>query len=409
MVILDGIKFPPMNKGSFLALRLASCAVVLCAFLFHTFAFGQTIPDWEDVSITNTQLFDATCEYRFKINTTVSAGGPAGEYWAYANSVHPQNIIYVSHMGQISHVNADSKTVYRVNGTPITYITMQSLQKRCDTSWVNVDLVGTEAFDTNAEYRFRTNAASAGLGISGGDYWSYSNAVQPDSIVYISHNQTSHINANSKTSYRVDGTPLITVLQMQKRVTTSSWNDISLTSTTPFNTTCEYRFMAGSYTHMINTVGQSSIIYISHIGQTSHINADSKNMYRLDGVGLFGVTKIQERCSTQANALTCGNPRAKVDFVTYDPAITGNSGANAWTSLTLGNKVIIPENQFFDIKDGTYAIDDGTIVSTGLQNFAVSRHDGYVEFLAIGRRLPAYYGYYEGTITFENVQVDRVE
>ncbi len=119
---------------------------------------------------------------------------------------------------------------------------------------------------------------------------------------------------------------------------------------------------------------------------------------------------MQKQCNVPPSlAPTCGNPRAKVTFGTYDPAITGNSGANAWTSLTLGNKVIIPENQFFDIKDGTYAIDDGTIVSTGLQNFAVSRHDGYVEFLAIGRRLPAYYGYYEGTITFENVQVDRVE
>ena len=30
-----------MNKGSFLALRLASCAVVLCAFLFHSATFGQ--------------------------------------------------------------------------------------------------------------------------------------------------------------------------------------------------------------------------------------------------------------------------------------------------------------------------------------------------------------------------------
>jgi hypothetical protein len=108
-------------------------------------------------------------------------------------------------------------------------------------------------------------------------------------------------------------------------------------------------------------------------------------------------------------APTCGNPRAKVTFGTYDPAVTGNGGANAWTSLTLGNKVIIPEDQFFDIKDGNYAIDDGAIVTSGLQNFAVSRHDGYIEFLALGRRLPAYYGYYEGAITFENVQVDRVE
>lgn len=64
---------------------------------------------------------------------------------------------------------------------------------------------------------------------------------------------------------------------------------------------------------------------------------------------------------------------------------------------------------FFDLTDNGNSIDDGTIVSSGLQNFAVSRHNGYIEFLALGRRLPAYYGYYQGTIKFENAQVDRVE
>ena len=111
-------------------------------------------------------------------------------------------------------------------------------------------------------------------------------------------------------------------------------------------------------------------------------------------------------------APTCGNPRAKVDFVPYVgiPAADQNSGTNAWESLTLGKgKTTISDNQFFDIKNGTTSIDDGTIVGVGLENFAVSRHDGYIEFLALGRRLPAYYGYYQGTITFENAQVDRVE
>lgn len=380
-------------------------------FIGQSYVLAQTIPTWENVNLDDSAPFDAACEYRFKINTTVNAGGPAGDYWLYANSVHPQNIIYVSHMSENSHINADSKTIYRVNGTPITYITMQSMQKRCDTSWTNVDLASTSAFDSNAEYRFRTNAASVGHGISGGDYWSYSNAVRPDSIVYVSHNQTSHINADSKMWYRVDGTPYITVLQLQKRTNTSPWNDISLTSTTPFNIICEHRFVAGDYTHMINAVGQQSIIYISH-NQTSHINSDSKNTYRLDGVGLFGVTKIQERCPSQSSTeLTCGNPRAQVNFVPYTgiPAVDQNSSTNAWDSITLGNKAVIPGGTFFDITDGTSPIDDGTIVSTGLQNFAVSRHNGYIEFLALGRRLTTYYGYYQGTIKFENVQVDRVE
>ncbi len=160
MVILDGIKISPMNKGSFLALRLASCAVILCTSFLYTFSFAQSTSEWQDVDINNNAPFDATCEYRFKINTTVNAGGPPGEYWLYANSVHPQNIVYISHMGEISHVNADSKTIYRVNGTPITYITIQSFQKRCDTSWTTIDLASTGTFDPNSEYRFRTNAAS---------------------------------------------------------------------------------------------------------------------------------------------------------------------------------------------------------------------------------------------------------
>ena len=64
--------------------------------------------------------------------------------------------------------------------------------------------------------------------------------------------------------------------------------------------------MAGNYTHMINSVGAQSIIYVSH-NQTSHINADSKNTYRVDGSALFGVTKIQERCQAVTTVSTCSS------------------------------------------------------------------------------------------------------
>ena len=121
---------------------------------------------------------------------------------------------------------------------------------------------------------------------------------------------------------------------------------------------------------------------------------------------------MQKSCNVPpSSAPTCGNPRAQVNFVPYVgiPPADQNSSTNAWDSITLGNKAVIPGGTFFDITDGTNPIDDGTIVSTGLQNFAVSRHNGYIEFLALGRRLTTYYGYYQGTIKFQNVQVDRVE
>lgn len=43
-----------MNKGSFLALRLASCAVVLCISFLHTFSFAQT---------SNFQRFDSQSSF----------------------------------------------------------------------------------------------------------------------------------------------------------------------------------------------------------------------------------------------------------------------------------------------------------------------------------------------------------
>jgi hypothetical protein len=74
---------------------------------------------------------------------------------------------------------------------------------------------------------------------------------------------------------------------------------------------------------------------------------------------------------------SCGNPRAQVNFVPYVgiPVADQNSSTNAWDSITLGNKAVIPGGTFFDITDGANPIDDGNIVTAGLQNMAVSRHN----------------------------------
>lgn len=66
-----GLKFLPMNKGSFLALRLASCAVVLCISFLHTFSFAQSTgsSDWIDVPLSGTDAFSLDAEYRYKISS----------------------------------------------------------------------------------------------------------------------------------------------------------------------------------------------------------------------------------------------------------------------------------------------------------------------------------------------------
>ena len=94
----------------------------------------------------------------------------------------------------------------------------------------------------------------------------------------------------------------------------------------------------------------------------------------------------------------CNDPQMKVTYIYgNNPWDTnGSSTQNAYASITLGNKGVVADDTFFNLFDRGVAYDDGTIVSSGLQNFAVSRHPGYVEFLALGRRVAGTtYGYYE--------------
>lgn len=232
MVILDGIKISPMNKGSFLALRLASCAVILCTSFLHTFSFAQSTSEWQDVDINSNAPFDMLCEYRFKADTSDYSFGTSDRYWSYAGAVSATSITYVSH-NQISHINADSKNAYRVDNSAPLY-TVTHIQKRCDT-WTDVSQTGADNFDINSEYRFKIS------GLAGGDAWYYASVVAPSNIVYVSHlSQTSHINANSKAMYKLDGVDYYSVSGLQKRVRT--WSDVTLSSTTLFNPECEYRF-----------------------------------------------------------------------------------------------------------------------------------------------------------------------
>ena len=44
----------------------------------------------------------------------------AGDYWYYGNAVVGTNLIYISHNGVTSHINADTKTIFRNNGTAVS-------------------------------------------------------------------------------------------------------------------------------------------------------------------------------------------------------------------------------------------------------------------------------------------------
>lgn len=56
----------------------------------------------------------------------------------------------------------------------------------------------------------------------------------------------SHLNATSKTIYRVNGNAPpysdIIISQIQKRNTSSGWTDVALNTSDVFNAACEYRY-----------------------------------------------------------------------------------------------------------------------------------------------------------------------
>jgi len=85
--------------------------------------------DWIDVPLTDTNPFDTACEYKFKMNNAGWFGLNEWEYWSYINAVWSDNIVYIGHSWVVSHINADSKNSFRVNGTP--YYTVLAMKKLC--------------------------------------------------------------------------------------------------------------------------------------------------------------------------------------------------------------------------------------------------------------------------------------
>ncbi len=80
--------------------------------------------------------------------------------------------------------------------------------------WSNVSITGSSSFNNECEYRFKLDAS---IGTVTKNSYYYANVVDAGTIVYISHNQISHINSSSKNVYRVDGVPYYTVTQIQER------------------------------------------------------------------------------------------------------------------------------------------------------------------------------------------------
>ncbi len=90
---------------------------------------GGTSAGWENVPLTDTNPFDANCEYRFTGPGLQPYVGTPN--WYYANAVGPDGLIYISHSGVVSHIDKASKSVYRVSGTPASGLAITNIQKRC--------------------------------------------------------------------------------------------------------------------------------------------------------------------------------------------------------------------------------------------------------------------------------------
>lgn len=89
---------------------------------------------WVDVPLTDTADFDKTCEYRFKTDTpTNHTDDPymGSAPYHYVNAVDTTRLTWFILPGAYHHINSDSKTVYRVNGTANADATISKLEKRC--------------------------------------------------------------------------------------------------------------------------------------------------------------------------------------------------------------------------------------------------------------------------------------
>lgn len=92
---------------------------------------------WSDISLTGSTSFDINCEYRFKASAPGNVDDDAyigdDNAYNYIQRVHANRLTY-QHIGSsYEHINVDTKTTLRQNGTPTSPAqTITQIQKRCN-------------------------------------------------------------------------------------------------------------------------------------------------------------------------------------------------------------------------------------------------------------------------------------
>ncbi len=84
------------------------------------------------------------------------------------------------------------------------------------------------------------------------------------------------------------------------------WESVSLSSSRNFDVDCEYRFKfplsliddyVGSDPYYYNSaIYPTRLTMTAHSGVVSHINSDSKEFMRVNGVVKYPITLLEERC-----------------------------------------------------------------------------------------------------------------
>ena len=86
----------------------------------------------------------------------------------------------------------------------------------------------------------------------------------------------------------------------------TTWVSLDLGLSSQFQNRCEYRFRVdatigvatpGTW-YYASAVGENSIVYIAHNGAVSHIDATSKNTYRVNGAAVYTILEIEESCGS---------------------------------------------------------------------------------------------------------------